>query len=64
MKIITQHINPPIPVRHLDWCAWIEGEEEGFKGWGDTEQAAIEDLREKHPDVEDEPENFHQHIAP
>jgi len=44
-KVITDHIYPPIPVRHMDWCAWFEGEEEaGEYGYGPTEADAIADL--------------------
>ena len=44
-KVITDHIYPPIPVRHMDWCAWFEGEEEaGGYGYGPTEADAIADL--------------------
>lgn len=44
-KIVTSHVYPPIPWRHMDWCAFREGhEEEGGYGWGETEQAAIADL--------------------
>ena len=45
-KIITSYVFPPIPVRHTDWCACLDGHEEfGPYGWGPTEQAAIDDLR-------------------
>jgi hypothetical protein len=45
-KIVTEFINPPIPVRIFDWHAWEDGEEEsGPIGYGSTEQAAIDDLK-------------------
>lgn len=44
-KIVTSHVFPPIPIRDFDWCAFYDGDEEsGFRGWGKTEQAAIDDL--------------------
>jgi hypothetical protein len=45
-KIITKFEHPPIPLRHLDWVAIYEGDEEdGLRGWGSTEQEAIENLK-------------------
>jgi len=44
MKIITQNIFPPIPVRCYDWLAYIDGDEEGLKGFGATEAEAVADL--------------------
>lgn len=47
MKIVTNYIYPPIPMRCFDWHATIEGrEEEGINGFGKTEQEAIEDLKQ------------------
>lgn len=44
-KIITENVFPPIPTREFDWCAYFDGEEErGHYGYGDTKQAAINDL--------------------
>lgn len=38
---------PPIPTRRFDWCAYIDGEEEeGTCGYGESEQAALEELIE------------------
>jgi len=45
MKIITQHICPPIPIRCYDWIAWYDGAEH-FNGHGETEEEAVEDLEE------------------
>jgi hypothetical protein len=47
--IKTEHVYPPIPVRHFDWRAWFDemGEDAG-NGWGKTEIEAIADLREKY----------------
>lgn len=48
MKILTDHIYPPIPTRRWDWSACIEGDEkEGPYGFGPTEQEAIDDLLEQ-----------------
>lgn len=44
-KIIASHVAPPIPVRGFDWCAQYEDCEGHYAGWGDTEEAAITDLR-------------------
>lgn len=50
-KIITSHINPPIPFRGSDWVATF-GDYDGAEssrpdpvGFGETEAAAVEDLR-------------------
>lgn len=45
-KIVTENVYPPIPIRRFDWCAYYDGDEEsGPRGWGETEQKAIADLR-------------------
>ena len=41
--IITQYVYPPIPIRSHDWCAYRDPE--GHLGWGETEEAAIADLK-------------------
>jgi len=47
VKIITDYVNPPIPIRHFDWAAWIDGQEEhGPYGHGRTEAEAIAQLKE------------------
>jgi hypothetical protein len=46
-KIITQHVFPPMPVRTLDWLAYQYGYEDGLKGWGETEEEAIADLKQQ-----------------
>ena len=43
-QIRTSFINPPIPIRGFDWVAWIDGEEEGHRGHGCTEQEAKDEL--------------------
>lgn len=44
-KIITTHINPPIPVRQFDWSAVRDGYEPGDPiGYGPTEADAKQDL--------------------
>lgn len=45
MKIIAQHINPPIPSREFDWLAYCDGDEDGKTGFGTTEAEAIADLK-------------------
>ena len=50
-KIVTRHIYPPIPDRSSDWVAYYEGcDEFGSRGFGPTEQAAIDDLTDNFPD--------------
>lgn len=46
MKIKTNNVFPPIPIRQFDWCAWDDdkGEDGSKYGWGATEQAAIDDF--------------------
>lgn len=47
-QIKTYFNNPPIPIRTFDWMAWFDGEEEeGYHGYGTTEQDAINDLKEQ-----------------
>lgn len=48
MNIITNFVNPPVPMRQFDWNATREGYDEGdLIGMGATEQSAIEDLLEQ-----------------
>jgi len=43
--IVTSFIDPPIPVRTHDWCAYRDGDEEGCRyGWGRTKEEAVADL--------------------
>lgn len=44
-KILTSYIFPPIPSRHWDWCAYVDGEE-NICEFGYTEKEAIENLKE------------------
>ena len=47
MKIITEFIYPPIPIRRYDWSAVRDGYDEGDPiGYGSTEQEAINELLE------------------
>jgi hypothetical protein len=42
-KIVTEHVNPPIPDRSFDWSATFDGYEPGDSiGTGRTEQEAID----------------------
>jgi hypothetical protein len=45
-QILTYREYTPIPDRRWDWYAYLEGsdEETGLRGWGRTEQEAINDL--------------------
>lgn len=50
-KIVTEHIHPPIPDRSNDWLAYFDGQEEGLRGFGPTEEAAIADLKQQVEDT-------------
>ena len=53
-KIVTSYVYPPIPIRHFDWVAYFEGEEEAQNyGNGETESEAINNLLEQQEDEED-----------
>ena len=55
MKIITDHIYPPIPDRRWDWSAVTEDYEPGHpQGFGKTESEAIGDLLDQLQDEFDE----------
>jgi hypothetical protein len=45
MQITTHFIFPPIPIRSYDWRAYYDAE--GINGYGETEQDAIEDLKQQ-----------------
>ncbi len=50
MKIVTEFVYPPIPIRSFDWLAIDDDTYDGLTGpmgWGTTEQAAIDDLLEQ-----------------
>jgi hypothetical protein len=51
MKIVTEHIFPPIPLRTHDWMAYVEGDEEGLTGRGPTEAEALRDLASQQADL-------------
>lgn len=47
IKIRTEHVYPPIPLRTMDWSAVTDDYDVGHPiGWGRTEQDAINDLME------------------
>jgi hypothetical protein len=55
MKIITNYVFPPIPVRQFDWAAVFDNYEPGAHvGYGRTEQDAIDDLRQQWEDDNDQ----------
>lgn len=57
-KLITSHVNPPIPNRGFDWCAYIEGDEEAGKyGYGATEEEAVADFIENYGEEYEEVEH-------
>lgn len=41
LRIVTEYVHPPIPVRDYDWCAWYDGFEEAQRAWGRTEAEAL-----------------------
>jgi hypothetical protein len=45
-RVKTSHDHPPIPVRHADWSAWLDGTEQAgmMIGRGPTEVEAVEHL--------------------
>lgn len=45
MKITTEYVFPPIPIRSHDWLAYVDPEFGPF-GTGATEQEAIAALKE------------------
>jgi hypothetical protein len=46
--IKTEYVYPPIPIRCYDWRAWFGDYEPGcLQGYGETEAAAIDDLKEQ-----------------
>ena len=46
-SVKTSFVYPPIPIRYMDWQAWLDGcEENGPYGTGSTEEAAVADLME------------------
>lgn len=50
IKIRTENVYPPIPIRDFDWSAVDDNTYDGEGcpiGWGGTEQAAINDLIEQ-----------------
>jgi hypothetical protein len=55
MKIRTDFVYPPIPLRTFDWCAvdddTYEGDSRDLIGWGATEQQAIDDLKQQMEDA-------------
>jgi len=50
IKVKTENVYPPIPIRDYDWSAVDDNTYDGHGcpiGWGRTEQAAIDDLVEQ-----------------
>ena len=51
-RIITSFVYPPIPIRTCDWAAHVDGDEEsGRCGYGETEEQAIQDLKDGFPEL-------------
>ena len=45
VKVRTEHIYPPIPIRSFDWSAALDGYDQGDPvGYGPTEALAVADL--------------------
>lgn len=54
-KMVTSNVCPPIPYRGADWCAYEDGrEEDGEYGWGETEEAALDDYFDTYGDDDDQ----------
>lgn len=51
MRIKTHYDPPPMPYRDHDWCAYDDDTYDGSPGqpigWGETEQDAIDDLKDQ-----------------
>lgn len=50
MKIHTEFVYPPIPLRQFDWCAYDEDTYDGpgsVIGHGRTREAAIENFKDE-----------------
>ena len=50
LRIATDHVFPPIPIRQFDWCAYDDNSYDGpgsVLGHGRTEQEAIENLTQE-----------------
>ena len=44
-NVVVAHEYPPIPVRTMDFCAYVDGDEElGNYGWGATPSDALREL--------------------
>lgn len=53
--IFTTNVCPPIPICEFDWMACWDGEQEyGPRGFGPTEQEAIDDLTANYSDPDKE----------
>jgi hypothetical protein len=47
MKIVIDHVYPPIPIRTCDYVAYIDGDEESRRtGWGETASEALQNFIE------------------
>ncbi len=52
--IVTAQIMPPIPMFRFDWVAYLEEDpEDGPYAFGETEQEAIEALKEELEELEE-----------
>lgn len=47
----TQFVNPPIPIRTMDWCAFRDPEDKR-QGWGTTEAEAVQDWIDNYAEEE------------
>lgn len=49
MRIVTEHVYPPIPIRQFDWSATTDNYEPGYPlEHGRTEKEAVENLLDGH----------------
>ena len=53
--ITTDYVHPPIPIRNMDWQAWVGDMDIGVRtGSGKTEREAVMDLLENLIEFESE----------
>jgi hypothetical protein len=60
VKVTTVCVQPPIPIRDYDWCAYDASTYDGaddakgqIVGWGATEEAAVLDFNTQWSDIHD-----------
>ncbi len=54
MKVLVHYDPPPIPIRKFDFCAYVDGYEEGFDGRGGTAFQAVLEVYDSWEAIYDE----------